>query len=429
MVAVKRRASRKSRTRPGIHPEAAGKHDRRAVDVLLSVSQMVAGTLERDAVLDSAIAAAAQAMNAEACSILLRDDDAEELCFHTVKGECAEGLESVGLRVDDNSIAGWVAGHDQPLLLPDAYDDPRFNPSYDQRTGFRTKSVLCLPLTAKAEQLGVIQVLNRRDGQPFDEADLRLAEAVASLIAIAIHNAAEHEARVAAERIATVGQTIAGMAHCIKNILNGLRGGSYIIDQNIEGGQLPKVKRGWGMVKRNMGLLSNIVLDMLSYSKERKPAYKSCSANDLCRDVVVLLQEQARGNGVMLTTDLSDDLPEVEIDEAAIKRCLINLVGNAIDACEEHKGAVTIETGLTGASDRFTICVRDNGCGMAPSAIRKIFKPFYSSKGGKGTGLGLPVSKKIVEEHAGALRVNSEPGEGTEFVIELPAKPTGHDMQ
>jgi len=406
-----------------VHTDA--EHDRQAVEVLLSVSQMVAGTLQRDAVLDSAIEAAAEAMNAEACSILLRDDDTGELCFHIVKGERTEGLDSARVCVDDGSIAGWVANHAQALLVGDAYQDPRFNPAYDNRTGFRTKSVICVPLTAKEKQLGVIQVLNHRDGRPFDEADLDLAVAVASLIAVAIHNAAEHEARVAAERIATVGQTIAGMAHCIKNILNGLQGGSYIIDQNIEGGQLPKVKRGWDMVKRNMGLLSNIVLDMLSYSKERKPVCKACSVNDLCRDVMALLKEQAAGRNVMLTSDLNDDLPEVELDESAIKRCLINLVGNAIDACEAHKGATTIETRPADSPGRFILCVRDNGCGIDAAALKKVFNPFFSSKGSKGTGLGLPVSKKIVEEHAGTLRVHSTPGEGTAFVIELPVRPPG----
>ena len=412
----------KSLRQPGHSDEPAAQQDRQAIEVLLSVSQMVAGTLERDAVLASAMDAAADAMSAQACSILLRDDDTNELCFHIVKGDRAEPLGSVRLKIDDNSIAGWVANHEQSLLIADAYRDSRFNPSYDRETGFRTKSVLCLPLVAKGKPLGVIQILNRRDGEPFDEGDLGLAQAVAGLIAVAIHNAAEHEARVAAERIATVGQTIAGMAHCIKNILNGLQGGSYIIDQNIEGGGLAKVKRGWGMVKRNMGLLSNIVLDMLSYSKERKPVYKSCSVNDLCRDVVTLLKEQADGKGVLLTTDLSGELSEAEMDETAIKRCLINLVGNAIDACEGHKGAVTVETGLTKDADHFTICVRDNGSGIEPAQLEKIFNPFFSSKGSKGTGLGLPVAKKIIEEHAGVLSVTSAPGEGTAFLIELPIR-------
>lgn len=401
---------------------AAGRHYRQSVETLLTVSQMIAGTLERDALLTAAMGAAAEAMSAEACSILLEDPDSGELHFHIVKGEHVGGLSRAQVPIDDTSIAGWVAKHAEPLLIVDAYEDSRFDPGYDQKTGFRTKSVICVPLKAKGRQLGVIQVLNRHDGKPFDTADLGLSEAVASLIAVAIHTAEEHEARLAAERIATVGQTIAGLAHCIKNILNGLQAGSYVIDRNIEGDDVGKVRRGWEMVKRNMGLLSNIVLDMLSYSKGRRPVCRPCRLNDLCTDVLALLTEQAKGRGVVLTSTLCEELPEVSIDESAIKRCLINMVGNAIDACEENKGVVTVQTRPETPDGRFALCVRDNGCGIEPAALEKIFDPFYSTKGAKGTGLGLAVTRKIIEEHSGTLRIDSTPGQGTEFIIELPAE-------
>ncbi len=315
-----------------------------------------------------------------------------------------------------------MAGHEGPLIVPDAYEDPRFDPSYDKRTGFHTKSIICLPLMAKGRQVGVMQVLNRCDGQPFDEADIELAEAVASLIAVAIHNAEEHEARIQAERVATVGQTIAGLAHCIKNILNGLNGGSYIIDQNLEGGDPERAKRGWEMVKRNMGLLSNIVLDMLSYTKSRKPVVSATPINQLCEDVVALLEGQAAEGGVKLTSRLSAELGEVDVDEAALKRGLINIVGNAIDACRETHGSVTVETCLGDDSGRFVLTVRDTGCGMMPETVEKIFSPFFSTKGNKGTGLGLAVTKKIVKEHNGVLNVESKEGVGTAFIIELPIR-------
>jgi len=396
--------------------------DSRGVHVLVSVTQMVAGTLERDAVLDAAMDAAAEAMNAEACSILLNDPVTGELCFHLVKGERTDGLDSARICVDDDSIAGWVAAHQEPLLIPDAYDDARFNPAYDKKTGFHTQSVICVPLVAKEKELGVIQVLNRRDGESFDADDLELCQAVASLIAVAIHNAEEHAARLQAERVAVVGQTIAGLAHCIKNILNGLNGGSYIIDQNLGKGDPERAKRGWAMVKRNMGLLSNIVLDMLSYTKSRKPALNPTPVNRLCEDIVALLEGQAREGNVTLAAQLSDDIDEVDVDEAALKRSLINLVGNAIDASKEKQGTVTLETALENGSDRFTLTVRDTGCGMPPEVVEKIFNPFFSTKGNKGTGLGLAVTKKIVEEHSGVLEVESTLGEGTAFIITLPVR-------
>ena len=169
---------------------------RRALETLEQVSQMVAGDLELKAVQASAMRAAAEALDAEACSILLKDAAANTLRFHFADGPQADGLAAACLPIDDRSIAGWVAGHGEPLLVPDAYADGRFNPAYDTQTGFRTRSLVCVPLVAKGKSLGVIQILNRRDGRPFGDEDLQLAHAVASLVAVAILNAEEHEARL-----------------------------------------------------------------------------------------------------------------------------------------------------------------------------------------------------------------------------------------
>jgi len=387
---------------------------------LARVSQMIAGDLDLPAVLRSSIRAAADAMNAEACSIMLQDPDADELRFHLVDGPQTGDLTQVTVPINDNSIAGWVANHQESALVPDAYQDSRFTPVYDRRTGFRTRSVLCVPLMAKGRPMGVIQLLNRRDGQAFDTGDMELAEAVASLIAVAILNAEEHQARLKAERLATVGQTIAGMAHFVKNILNGLRAGSFIIDQHLDGEAESRVVHGWEIVKRNMQRLSTVVLDMLSYSTDRQPLYRPCNISDLCEDVVALLQHQAAKKGVTLVT--ACHVEQASVDETAISRCLINLVGNAIDACNEG-GMVWVDANPDDTPDRFVLQVRDNGCGIPPEAINKVFDAFYSTKGSKGTGLGLAVTLKTVQEHHGDVQVDSAPGEGTTFRLLLPRTP------
>ncbi|MFO8013698.1 MAG: ATP-binding protein [Phycisphaerae bacterium] len=410
-----------------VRRSAAGRLGRSApeptspLEALTGVSQMLAGNLDLPALLRSAIHAAADAVGAEACSILLKDPEKPEMHFHVVDGPRTGDLAQVAVPVNDRSIAGWVANHRRPALVPDAYRDSRFTPAYDQRTGFRTRSVLCVPLVAKERFLGVVQLLNRRDGEVFDQDDLDLAGAVAGLIAVAIHNAEEHEARLKAERLATVGQTIAGMAHFVKNILNGLRAGSYIIDQHLGGESESRVVHGWNIVKRNMQRLNNVVLDMLSYSRDRQPLRRPCPIGALCEDVVGLLQPQAGEKGVTLVT--SCHVEEAAVDEAAVSRCLINLVGNAIDACGEG-GLVRLEAEPDAADPaRFVLRVRDNGCGIPPGDCEKIFDPFYSTKGSKGTGLGLAVTLKTVQEHQGEAHVESAPGQGTTFSLILPLEP------
>ena len=381
---------------------------------------MIAGNLDLPALLRSAIHAAADAIGTEACSILLHDPEKEELYFQVVEGPRTGDLARVAVPINDHSIAGWVASHRQPTLVPDAYRDSRFTPTYDQRTGFRTRSVLCVPLVAKDRFLGVIQLLNRRDGEVFDQDDLELAEAVAGLIAVAIHNTEEHEARLKAERLATVGQTIAGMAHFVKNILNGLRAGSFIIDQHLGSESESRVVHGWGIVKRNMQRLNTIVLDMLSYSRDREPLRRPCPIGALCEDVISLLRHQAAAKGVTLVT--SCHVEQACVDEAAISRCLINLVGNAIDACAQG-GMVRLEAESDADPQCFALHVRDNGCGIPPEECEKIFDPFYSTKGSKGTGLGLAVTLKTVREHGGEVQVDSTPGQGTTFSMILPIQP------
>ncbi|MGB2613287.1 MAG: ATP-binding protein [Phycisphaerae bacterium] len=397
--------------------DVAGTGRRGALEALEQVSQMVAGDLELDEVLPSAMRAAALAMDAEACSILLNDTAADALRFHFAEGPQTAGLESACLPINDESLAGWVAGHGEPLVVPDAYADRRFNPSYDAQTGFRTRSLVCVPLVARGKLLGVIQILNRHDGRPFGEDDLELAHAVASLVAVAILNAEEHEARLQAERLATVGQTVAGTAHCIKNILAGLQAGAYIINENLAPDADEQVLYGWGVVKSNMGFLSNIILDMLNYSRPRKPLLQPCDTGSLCGDIARLLGEQAAAKGVEIIA--ASEVGEVRMDETAIRRCLLNLVGNAIDACAGG-GTVRLEAARGESDGDFILRVEDNGGGIEPEALEKIFDPFFSTKGGKGTGLGLPVTKKIVEEHGGRIRVNSTPGAGTVFTLLLP---------
>ena len=167
--------------------------------------------------------------------------------------------------------------------------------------------------------------------------------------------------------------------------------------------------------RRRVGQIGGVRID------GAKLVLQLANVNELCSDVVELLTEQAKGKQVALELEPDEALGEVEIDESALRRCLMNLVGNAVDACEPEVGLVTLKTVAKG-EDRFVISIRDNGCGIEPARLEKIFDPFYSTKGGKGTGLGLAVTKKIVEEHSGVLHVASKPGEGTEFILELPVK-------
>ena len=190
------------------------------------------------------------------------------------------------------------------------------------------------------------------------------------------------------------------------------------------------MRKGWDMVERNQGKISALVMDMLTFSKEREPVLVPGDINEVVAEVVELAQARADELKVALEWRGGDDIPTLTFDPEAIHRAVLNIITNAIDACEEKPdGKVIISTEHFPAESLVRIAVEDNGTGIAQEDIDKIFTIFVSHKGGRGTGLGLPVSQKILKEHGGEIRVTSQPGVGSRFTLELPASMASMTVQ
>ena len=229
---------------------------------------------------------------------------------------------------------------------------------------------------------------------------------------------------VKSERLAAIGQTVAGLAHGIKNILHGLEGGSYLVDLGLKKNNTRRLKTGWDMIKRNISRTSDLVLSLLSYSKEREPEYKDCSPNRIADDVCELMREKAGENDVAIVKEFDPSIGTVAMDPRSVYDILLNLISNAIDACLFDKNTrkdwkVICKT----AREKDYIIrfeVSDNGAGMPAEVKEKLFTSFFSTKGSRGTGLGLMVTRKLIEEHHGTIEVVSREGEGTVFTVKLP---------
>jgi signal transduction histidine kinase len=246
------------------------------------------------------------------------------------------------------------------------------------------------------------------------------------------------EELIESERVSAIGQAVAGMAHYMKNILNGLQGGRYIVNTGFKKDKPDLLAKGWAMVENNIGKISDLALNMLAYSKEREPDYVSCNPNDIAQEVYDLMYEtlEARSSisydrmkkkgmesRVKLVKDFDSSISECYLDPSGLHRCLLNLVTNAIDACTLEADAgkdwsVVIRTREEGDGVRFDIV--DNGMGMTKEVQDKVFDRFFSTKAGQGTGLGLLVTQKIVDEHGGTISFESEPGKGTTFTMRFP---------
>lgn len=388
---------------------------------LSDIAQTINAHLDLDAVLESVMAVARDVMEAEAASLFTLDEDTEELLFHVAHGEKAEHVKPIRLPAGQG-IAGHVVRTGEPSVVNDVGSDQRWTSVVDDASGFCTRSILCVPLRTKQRTWGAIQILNKIDGD-FTPNDAVLCQAVAGQAAVAIENARLHEQMMQSERMAAIGQTVTGMAHCVKNILNGIRGGSFMVDRGLAGEDTEKIGKGWEIVKKNSAFMEELVLDMLTYSKEREPEYVTVDGNRLIQDVCGMMHSKAEKDGVVLLAHPCDALGEVVIDEKGIRRSLLNLVSNAVDACSDReKRCVDVSTSLD-EGGMFSIRVADTGCGIEPDTLPKLFRVFFSTKGSKGTGFGLAVSKKIVAEHGGRLEVESTLGAGSAFIVTLPLHP------
>jgi signal transduction histidine kinase len=232
---------------------------------------------------------------------------------------------------------------------------------------------------------------------------------------------------VQSERLAAIGQTSATIAHAIKNIVGGLKGGMFVVNKGFELSNQNYLHDGWGMVQRNVAKISSLAMDLLTYAKERKPEYRLAQANEVAAEVVELLKAQAGEFNVNLTLEATKGLEPVAMDVSGIHQCLVNLVSNAIDACwpeicGHEQGQVTVRTCR---HPDWAVCVEveDNGCGIEESNKEKIFTSFFSTKGADGTGLGLLNVQKIAREHQGRVEVESVPDKGTIFRLLLPMGP------
>lgn len=226
---------------------------------------------------------------------------------------------------------------------------------------------------------------------------------------------------IEAERLSAVGQTVAGLAHTIKNMLMGLEGGMYIVDTGLKKGDADRIVKGWDILQRNFEKTTTLVKDFLSFSKGRLPEMQLVEPEKLGRDIINLYKETAKQQGVDLIFEAEKPIKPAYLDPSGIETCLTNLLSNGIDAAILRKkpgGRVILR--VREENEQLLFESIDNGCGMDQEVKQKVFTTFFTTKGGKGTGLGLLTTRKIVQEHGGKIEVESNPGEGTTFRIRLP---------
>jgi PAS domain S-box-containing protein len=228
------------------------------------------------------------------------------------------------------------------------------------------------------------------------------------------------------QRMAALGQAITGIQHSIKNMLNVMKGGSYMVKLGLTSDDRDMMMEGWEMVQQGIDDMTEMSRSMLDFARTKKLKIKPTDLAELARKIHHLNQSKFREEGVLLGLEVDPDLPLVECDPEMIRSVIMDLTGNALDAClwkhygEGESPEVTVGVHSGTANGRVEIEVRDNGEGMSEEVRQRIFTPFFSTKEKKGTGMGLAVVTRIVSMHEGKTAVESEPGKGATFRIYLP---------
>lgn len=291
---------------------------------------------------------------------------------------------------------------------------------YEYRFNLKVKSILAVPLLTQGELLGVLEVINKHTENAFSKEDEITLTLFANCLASNLEISHLREELLLKDRISNLGQSVINSAHGLKNILNNMDGGAYIVEKGAAAKNIKDVEKGWDIIKRNTNRLRELVIDILLYSRPKQPEFTPSSINEICKDIEELLSPNALENKVEIKLFLDKSIPLFNFDPKGIHRCLLNLISNAIYACTQKGGGrVNISTKLKSDS-MIEIVISDNGIGISENNLPYIFDVFFTTKGSSGTGLGLPVAKKIIDDHGGTIHVSSTLNIGTKFTILLP---------
>lgn len=380
---------------------------------LLEISTRLSSTLRLSELLNLVMDVSIELTDTEAASILLVDRSSGQLHF---VASTSGGVPEETLVPLDGSIAGWVVRNGRSLIIDDVKGDKRHYASVDEDLAFNTHSMLAVPLVTPKGVIGTLEVLNKRDHQPYTQQDIAVLEALASQSAVAIVNA----------HLFNQSDLLAEVMHEIKTPIMAISSAAALLSRP----DVAQERHGMliNMIKQESERLSKMTRDFLDFARlesgrerlEKLPIDVTAVINE----VVQISQAQASERGIELVVEGADLLAAasgtaVVGDRDRLKQVLLNLVSNATKYNRDN-GRVTIAQQL--AANELQLCVRDTGPGISEEDLAHLFERFYRIPGSKreGTGLGLSVAQKIVEEHRGRIEVSSTLGVGTTFAICLP---------
>lgn len=375
-------------------------------------------------------------------SIFILNDNGKDLILKAAEGmrhtEEAEMVKRLG-----EGIVGQVAKRKLPLVVDDIENDARFH-DFRARKSYRTPSFICTPLLIKDKLIGVINIADKESGLRFNKNELQLLDFLASQIALNYRRIqlyqkfktivketqnlkdrlgqSNQEAQnlkkqvFIHERLATIGKLAGGIAHEFNNPLDGVMRYTNLCLEHVKDDE---IVRGYLLeIKHGLHRMANIVKNLLACSRNEVPTEENIDFHQALDRSLVGLQTDFAQKNIVIERNIQSDLPP--IPDLGLERVLTNLLRNAIDAIP-NSGKIFIEAKCQ--NNMLHIKIQDTGVGIPSSETEKVFEPFYTTKAiNKGCGLGLTIVYEIVKSYNGRIHLESVPGDGTIFFVNLPVK-------
>lgn len=380
------------------------------LNLLIEASKTVNSAIEIDRLLGLILMAAARSINADRGTLYLVDEERQELW-----SKAAQGPVMVEIRLPmGRGLAGYVAKTGETVNIADAYQDPRFNPEIDRKSGYRTHNVLCMPMRDRGGRIvGVFQLLNKRKGS-FTADDEAFIDALSVHAALAIENARMAQEMVRTERLSAVGRMASTIIHDIKNPMGTLRMYAQVIKKNAANEE--GVRMADEMI-RQVDRFVTMTQEILDFSRGISEInLQTVDMDQVMEGGMRFVEQDLSRRSVTLERAFAYHGP-VLMDLDKMVRVFYNLATNAADAMP--KGG-TLRVATRERDGHVEIAFTDSGAGIPEEIRARIFEPFFTHGKAHGTGLGLSIVKKIMDDHRGAIEVESAPGAGTTFRLLLP---------
>jgi hypothetical protein len=371
-------------------------------------------------------------INAEASSIYELDEETNELFIRLARGEKKDPIKGIRLKKGEG-IAGRVVETGQPKVVHDVTKEKDFSDKFDKLTGFKTKSLICVPLILRDKTIGAIQVLNKKTQEPFSNADLEILTSMSQQIAVAMENAklfhrlekkfeltaeelkTTQEKLIRSERLAAMGHLVDGVAHEIRNPITIIGGLAQRI--KARSNRDISLRKYTEIILQETARLERLVRQVHELSEIQSAIPVAGQLTPVIEEVLNRYRALPETRNVILTSDIEKNLPLIELDSKQIITAISNIIENALEAIHEH-GEISIKA-FRNKDDFVTILIKDTGFGIDQEELPSIYDPFVTSKT-HGAGLGLTMVHQIVMNHNGEIHIDSMKAKGTTVTIKLP---------